>query len=308
MSQEKILIIKLSALGDFIQSLGASKAIRKAHPDAHITLLTTRPFENFARESGYFDRIHIDKRPKFYNLLDWLDLRTFLNRNNFTRVYDLQNNDRSCFYFRLLNAPKPEWVGVARGASHCNTNPTRTAYHAFDGIKQTLALAGIHDVQPDPLDYITADLSGFELTKPYVLLVPGCAPSRPEKRWSAKHYAHLASQLISKGYQPVLLGTKDDLDATDYIAEKCPESLDLNSQTSLSQIIVLARGAAGAIGNDTGPMHMIAPTGCPSLALFSSSSNPVKHCPLGPNVQHIQKDEINDITVKEVMEQLSLCS
>lgn len=42
---ERILVIKLSALGDFVLALAAMKQIRKAHPKAHITLLTTPPFE-----------------------------------------------------------------------------------------------------------------------------------------------------------------------------------------------------------------------------------------------------------------------
>jgi hypothetical protein len=41
----RILVIKLSALGDFIQATGPMKAIRTHHPDARITLLTTAPFE-----------------------------------------------------------------------------------------------------------------------------------------------------------------------------------------------------------------------------------------------------------------------
>src|SRR5580704_2648292 len=41
----KILVIKLGALGDFVQALAAMEHIRAAHPKAHITLLTTPPFE-----------------------------------------------------------------------------------------------------------------------------------------------------------------------------------------------------------------------------------------------------------------------
>ena len=46
---ERILIVKLSALGDFVLALAAMKKIRQAHPKAHITLLTTPPFEALAR-------------------------------------------------------------------------------------------------------------------------------------------------------------------------------------------------------------------------------------------------------------------
>ena len=124
MPQNNILVIKLGALGDFIQALGPMRAIRAHHPDAHITLLTTPPFAALAEKSGYFNDIIIDARPKWHQPLAWLNLRRRLNDGNFTRVYDLQNNDRTALYFKLFS-PRPEWVGVAPGASHRNTSPTR---------------------------------------------------------------------------------------------------------------------------------------------------------------------------------------
>jgi len=66
---EHILVIKLGALGDFVISLGAMKSIRQKHPDAHITLLTTKPFKFFAQQSQYFNDIWVDERPKFQPLV-----------------------------------------------------------------------------------------------------------------------------------------------------------------------------------------------------------------------------------------------
>ena len=51
----KILVIKLGALGDFIQATGPFKAIRQHHRGAHITLLTTPPFVSLASDSSWFD-------------------------------------------------------------------------------------------------------------------------------------------------------------------------------------------------------------------------------------------------------------
>ncbi|MEC9235109.1 MAG: hypothetical protein VX803_02555, partial [Pseudomonadota bacterium] len=93
-NNEHILVIKLSALGDFIQALGPMKAIRAHHPDAKITLLTTKAFKNFGEECGYFDDVWIDERPKWFNLSGWANLSRRLNNAGITRVYDLQNNDR----------------------------------------------------------------------------------------------------------------------------------------------------------------------------------------------------------------------
>lgn len=303
---EKILVIKLGALGDFIQALGPMAAIRKHHKNAHITLLTTKMFCEFGTKCGYFDNITIDKKPKKLDLNGWLNLRTTFINGNFTRVYDLQNNDRTGLYFRLFpKAKKPEWVGIAKGASHRNTSPQRTAGHALDGHKQTLALAGIENIEINTLNWIKEDLSGFNLKKPYILFVPGCAPQHPQKRWPSAHYGHLAQKLTQNGYQVILLGTDSEKIVTDEIQNICPEVLNLTGQTSLFQIASLAHGANAAIGNDTGPMHIIGPTSCPSLVLFSSHSNPHRHAPKGKNVTTIQEKTIEKIS-KETVEKEAL--
>src|SRR5207245_844289 len=73
--RRQILVIKLSALGDFVQALGPATAIRRHHARDEITLLTTRAFAELAQQSGLFDRIAIDRRPKLFDVTGWLALR-----------------------------------------------------------------------------------------------------------------------------------------------------------------------------------------------------------------------------------------
>lgn len=300
-SAEKILVIKLGALGDFIQALGPMAAIRQHHPDAHITLMTTAPFEGFAYDCGYFDEVFVDDRPGFLNLAGWHKIKKFLQQGHFTRVYDLQNNDRTNFYFRLMGGKKPEWVGTAKGASHRNDSAARTAGHAFDGHVQTLALAGVTDVKVDTLEWMQANLDLFPLRRPFVLLIPGSSPQHPQKRWPAENYARLAQILIQWGYQPVIIGGAAERESVEKIMRHCPESLNLAGQTNLQQIAGLAREAAAAIGNDTGPVHLIAATGCPVLALFSAASHPVKHAPRGGKVEIIIEEDLKNLTPEQVL-------
>lgn len=297
--RDNILVIKLGALGDFFQALGPMQAIRAHHPQAHITLLTTKPFEGFARECGRFDNIWLDMKPRWYQIRGWLALRRKLNGGHFSRVYDLQNNDRSSFYFTLFS-PKPEWVGVAKGASHRNTSPGRTAGHAFDGHVQTLKLAGIEGIEIDRLDWVKADIAGLGLQEPYALIVPGSAPGNPEKRWPAASYGELCQKLAAQGIQPVLLGTAAEKDVLEQIAAQCPQALNLGGKTNLKQIVVLGRAARIAVGNDTGPLHMIAPTGCPCISLFSDRSNRLRHYPKGPAVTILHAETLSDLSVETV--------
>lgn len=299
MARANILVIKLGALGDFIQALGPMAAIRAAHPDDHITLLTTKPFESLASASGYFDDILIDKRPKWHDVGGWLSLRKNLNEKNFARVYDLQNNDRTEFYLKLFS-PRPEWIGAAAGASHRNTSPERSAGKAFYGHVQTLALAGIHNVQVDPLSWMKGRDDYEGLKDPFVLIVAGGSKQHPEKRWPVSQYAAFCKMLLARNILPVLIGGDAEADVTAAIGQGAQGCLDLTGQTSLFDIAALARRAMGAVGNDTGPMHIIAPTGCKSLVLFSKNTNPNKHGPLGRDIATLQKENLNDLSPDDV--------
>lgn len=296
-----ILVIKLGALGDFLQALGPMAAIRAAHQNDRITLLTTAPFEKLGRDCGYFDDVWIDKRPRWLDLGGWLALRRKLNGGKFRRVYDLQNNDRSFLYLRLFS-PRPEWSGAAPGASHRNASPDRSAGKAFDGHVQTLALAGIGPVAVDTLSWMAGKSDHAGLRPPYVLIIPGGSPKHLHKRWPVPSFIELCRKLAAQGYQPVLIGSDSERSVTDDIAKAVPEALNLTGRTSLYDLAALARGAFAAIGNDTGPMHLIAPTGCKSIVLFSGHTNPKRHAPLGSNVITLQSDVLLDLSTTDVWE------
>lgn len=301
---KKILVIKLGALGDFITALGPMRAIRTHHPDDRLMLLTTKPFEKMGRDCGIFDDVWLDTRPKWHNLSGWAALRTRLNTARFDRVYDLQNNDRTELYLKLMS-PKPEWVGAARGASHRNTSPDRTAARAYDGHVQTLGLAGITNIAPDQLEWMTSDTTRFALTPPYVLLVPGCSPQHPRKRWPIDSYRTCAKDLMSRGYQVIVIGGPPEADTNAQLAQDLPV-LNLTGQTQLYDIAALARGAAGAIGNDTGPSHMIAVSNCPIVVLYCSQESSIrKHGPLGTTAKAIEVQDLNELEPATVLSGLA---
>lgn len=293
MAQQNILVIKLGALGDFIYALGPMAAIRKHHPDAKITLLTTKPFANMAQDCGYFDEILIDSRPKFFDIGGWLALRSALNAAKIDRVYDLQNNDRTQFYFKLFS-PKPQWVGAAKGASHRNAAPERSLINAFLAHRQTLAIGGVEGVELDPMEWMQADISHLNLKKPYVLLVPGCSASHPEKRWPIEYYRTIIGKLLLQGFHPVILGSKEDKDTTDQVMRGLEGVVNLTGKTALSDIPSIARGAVAAIGNDTGPMHICAVTGCPVIMLFCNQTSSIAmHAP--PKTEGVKAFEAMDL-------------
>ncbi|HER26505.1 MAG TPA: ADP-heptose--LPS heptosyltransferase, partial [Rhodospirillales bacterium] len=181
---DRILIIKLAALGDVVQALGPFAAIRAHHRDARVVLLTTAPYQDLARATGLFDDIWLDERPRGGDLAGWMRLRAALRAGQFDRVYDLQTSDRSSFYLRLFwPGPRPRWSGIAKGCSHPHANPLRDTLHTLDRQAEQLAMAGIETV-PQPGTALTGNdfqaaspefLSNLGLRPPFALLIPGGA-------------------------------------------------------------------------------------------------------------------------------------
>ena len=300
-SQKRILVIKHSALGDIIQAMGPFAAIRKHHSDAKITLLTTKPFVDLARKSPYFDEVWADSRPKAWDVPGLMKLRRLMRSVKFDMVYDLQTSDRSSGYFHLMG--DPSWSGIAHGCSDPHDNPDRDDMHTLDRQAEQLAMAGIAVTPPPDLSWLTADVGRFNLPLRFVLLVPGGATHRPAKRWPADRFAELGNQLVEKGISPVLLGTQLDADAIKIVTNNCPTAISLAGKTELADIAELARRALGAVGNDTGPMHIIAATGCPSVVLFSAESDPSLCAPRGA-VQILRIDDLAHLPLEQVAQAL----
>src|ERR1700750_277234 len=149
----RILVIKLGALGDFVQALGAMRVVRATHPSARITLLTTEPFEAFAKACPYFDIVESDGPPR--DIRGRTDVIGGLRAANYDMVYDFQSNDRTAQYFMGLSGKKPLWSGAANGASHQHRNPNRAAMHNFDRLAEQLRHAGLSPKPPgDPSGWI----------------------------------------------------------------------------------------------------------------------------------------------------------
>jgi ADP-heptose:LPS heptosyltransferase len=272
----RILVIRLGAFGDFVLSFGPFAAIRAHHPDAEITLLTTAPFAGLAHAAPWFDRVVVDARPPWWNFAGLLRLRRDLR--GFDRVYDLQTSGRSSRYFFL--AGRPTWSGIAAGCALPHANPRRGAMHTLERQREQLEMAGIQAFPPPDLSWL--DGGTFELPAPFALLVPGAAPHRPAKRWPAERFSALAALLRGRGITPVVLGTAAETPLAAVIREKCPDALDLTGRTNMKDIAALARHATLAVGNDTGPMHLIAALGCRCVVLFSAESDPGLTAPRGP--------------------------
>lgn len=308
---QKILVVKLSALGDFVLALAAMKKIRQAHPKAHITLLTTPPFEALAKASPYFNAVWTDGRPEGF--AQWIALRKRLREAHFNRVYDLQTSGHSNRIFQLMRPNPPPWSGVAFGASLPHSNPLRNGMHTLERQADQLMYAGIWpDAPTEPgtapapdLSWVLAGGAGARppaagvRPKPYAMFVPGGSAHRPEKRWPVDKYGELARILYARGLDIVVIGGPQEAALAQAIQRQAPGTRDLTGRTDFASIAVLGAKAALAVGNDTGPLHLAAAAGAPTVVLFSSVSDPALSAPRG-KVAVLQAPQLAELAVAKV--------
>lgn len=299
-SLDRVLVIKLGALGDFLFALGPMQAIRRAHPNARITLLTRRTYAGLAEASGLFDAIWVDPAPRL-NPIGWFRLRARLRGGRFERVYDLQTSDRSGAYFRLMGgAGGPQWSGKVTGCSHCHVYAAPSSQHTVERQRAQLAIAGIEDVPLSDIGFLDADITARLPARPFALLIPGASAGRPAKRWPADRFAALAAMLEVRGIGCAIAGTEGEGVLAHAIQAAAPEALDLTGATGLSELAAFARAARLVVGNDTGPTHLAALAGAPTLALFSDDSDPARTGPRGPHTQILQRDSLADLEAASV--------
>ena len=123
--------------------------------------------------------------------------------------------------------------------------------------------------------------------------MPGGSAHRPAKRWPIENFAALAVLAARHRLTPVVLGGAAEA------AARCGRSpsaaaarCDLTGRTSFGEIVALGRIARHAVGNDTGPMHLLAASGCPATVLYSADSDPALTAPRGARVTILRRPDL----------------
>jgi ADP-heptose:LPS heptosyltransferase len=237
-----------------------------------MTLLTTPPYRELLAASPYFDAVSIDTKPKPWRIGAVMAIRRLLRTGDYDLVIDLQCSSRSSAYWWFFRFPKPSFSGVAHFASHRYADAARHTRHAYDNLQRQLALLDITLTGTPDVSWLTSDISAIIPT---------------------------GESMLAKNIVPVLVGSNAETEILHIIATRVPRALNLCGKTSFAEIASLASSAAFAVGNDTGPMHIIAASNCPSLVLFSGASDPERSAPL--QAVTLQKENLADLTLAEVV-------
>ena len=148
-----------------------------------------------------------------------------------------------------------------------------------------------------------------------VALHPGA--SVPAKRWPAEHYASLMAWLSSRpGLKLLLLGGPEERGlAAKVAALSGVYALNLAGEVSLRGLMAVLDRCHLMIGNDSGPTHLAAALGVPTVALFSGTNQATEWAPIGDRVHLIEplsgtaqgEDFIGEIQVEDVEKVIEGC-
>lgn len=313
----RILLIKFWGIGSLQLLTPAVRVLRRDHPRARLALLTLSENEEFARGVDGFDEVvTLDVRTGS-GLRGWLTifgrilgLVRRLRRERFDRVYDFEFFTRFSALVSLATGAR-ETSGFAapdvwRGRFHSRNVPFNRYWHVARNFR---ALAGGEDGR----EIVADDLSpfaplaehharalerlreaGLAAERPFVVLNPNAGQLSLERRWPASSFADLARRLaVEDGTPVVLVGAPAEAEYVHGIAREIgplPRGLlaDLAGQLSIGELCALLSRAAALVTNDSGPMHLGAALGAPTIGLFGPET-PVMYGPLGPRASALWK-------------------
>jgi heptosyltransferase I len=288
----KILVVRLSAIGDIVFASPLIAALRRAYPQAHIAWLVQPEYrslldrhpdldEVIACPLGHWRRLWRERRLR--ELMSGIAaLRITLRERRFDLAIDLQGLLKSGALTRRSGARERIGLGSREGSQWLMTrtlprggDPRRIGSE-YLYLAETLglpvddfAMAVLYgETEADFADRVIAE---HDLSDGYAVLCP--FTTRPQKHWIEERWAPLAARIQADlGLTPVVLGGPADREAATRISDAADTSLvDLTGRTSLIEAAALIDRASLLIGVDTGLGHMGIAFGTPSLLLFGST-------------------------------------
>ncbi len=294
----KILVIRLKPLKYFIQCIPAFAAIRKFHKDDEVYILTEKDLIKFCKRSGFFDKVWLDSKPEWVQLLGVKDLSDRLRAMNFDMVYDLQNDKRSAWYFKIIGFKKPMWnSSVVNWCSHPHEVKDEDI-HFQDIIHEQLKVAGIGSTPQIDISFM-ADDDVSDLPKKYAMICSGGDREKLAHKWHPVKYAEVIDYLHeTHGITSVLVGDGgDDLAINSLVARQCVKAKPLNysGRSDVNRIITVAKNAMFCLGNETAPTHIAAYTGCKTIMICSRFSPSELVAPKVKNLALIEEPMLEDV-------------
>ncbi|MBS1713815.1 MAG: glycosyltransferase family 9 protein [Armatimonadetes bacterium] len=293
----RVLVSRLSAMGDVVCSLPVASAVRAAIPDAEVVWIVDKRFKGIVECCTAVSSVV--ERPS--------DPRAVRNMGRFDVAFDLQGLLKSALLTGLADASRKlgyHWQREGAQLFSSAVLPDPSSHHVVDQYVDVARAAGfdadraVFSLEPKEEDVTTVkgrlEERGMD-GRAFVLVNAGAAWAT--KRWDPEKFAALSDGLASTGVAVVFCGAKADASTVAEVRRfGAAGSLDMTGATNVRELVALVSLAAVHVGGDTGTTHIAAALGRPAVGLYTLT-RPERSCPYG----QIDGCYGPDATVKQVL-------
>jgi heptosyltransferase-1 len=293
-----ILIVKLSALGDVVQTIPAFEALRSHYPAAHISWLVEEGAAELLEYYPGLDEVYVCQRKSWLKKLRRPALWPAVSLN----IIQFSKRLRSRYYDLVIDfqglLKSAIWVGLTRGGRKIGFDGTREGSWRFLSEKLPAYDPDRHalDRYLDVARYLGAEVEEVLVHDPWTAAEEhhfknrlsqvtrnGKSPlvlCHPMSRWQTKlwpesNFARLAVEIVEKsGATVVFTGTAKDRETISAVVRQGGLGGLHNwaGKTNLRELAYLCKRATVVISTDSGPMHLAAVLGTPVVALFGPTA------------------------------------
>ncbi|MDD5568664.1 MAG: lipopolysaccharide heptosyltransferase II [Candidatus Omnitrophica bacterium] len=289
----KLLIIKLSSLGDVILSTPGLRAIREKFPRHKISFMVGEESKEVLLRSPYIDELLVvDLKNKDKGVKGFLNIARSLRKKNFDLVIDLQNNKASHLLSFLSLAPDRFGYDNKRFGFLLN-HRIKDEKPAMDPVAhqfRVLKMLGIDlldnrlELWPSREDdeYIENFLNKEWLSADQKIVGINISASKRwlTKCWPKERLAKLCDELGLRNIRVVVTGTQEDVAQANMLASMVKSAKIINAcaKTSINQLAALIKRCSLYISADSSPLHVACAVNIPVIAFFGPT-DPARHMP-----------------------------
>ena len=234
-----------------------------------------------------------------------------IKKYKFSKVYDLQNSNRTAFYKNILfpKATKEIWSSTETTLPEGTTKDDFDKDSVLSRFDHQLISSGIntnHTLSPD-FSWSPSDISqikNYHQLEKYIVLFPFCSPHLTSKKWP--YYNDLISMInerLESKFKVVIAPGPGEIKDASSINALCV--LHNGKALDISQLAALIKDSSFVVANDTGPAHMTAHLGSKGIALFGAHTTAHKVSIERENFKAIQVSDLKKLSAQKVFEKLT---
>jgi lipopolysaccharide heptosyltransferase II len=276
----RILIIRLSSLGDIVLTIPLLNAIRAKYPDATIDFLTKNEYVSLVQTFTAVSNVHgLDTKTRTAAE----HLHRELRAKHYDHVFDLHNNWRSIKIRKEL-APSihiinkrtlKRWILVKFKTNLLRNEP--------DIVGRYFEVASILEL-PDTGKGAHIPTASAKTNR--VAFAPGA--KHWNKRWPTEYYIEIGKELAKRGYIVAIFGSASESTLAEEIIEEVPNAINECGKYELHELPDAIARCALFIGNDSGLMHIAAATSMPTIAIYGPTVREFGFMPRNENVKILE--------------------